>query len=335
MQKLLCPRNGVWDLTFSPDGDMLAGLGNLGGGGSLAPRTDTILCWTRSRGWEQTGIRHRGHQISSVVFHPSGRTLAYCGQPSYSANRHPETASDHLSGIRLYSLTSESQFDPDHLLTEPVDAPANAIGLWYQRLAFTPDGRTLLANRIEHEGFWPTHTRTAILHWHFTPIGDRWHAVNTSPERTVAEQGAALLGTRCVVFARNWGIHLSPLDPETTTPPSVPDVTSARLIATAPNRELIAVADMQQFWVWHLRESKPLATWPVSSHPSTLALSPDGRTLAAGDSEKTVTFWDTFTGSRGSMFDFGVGPIYSLAFAPDGFTLAVAGRHGLVVVDVE
>ena len=41
MRKLVCPRGGAARLTFSPDGDLLAGLGHA-----------RLYCWTRSHDWE-------------------------------------------------------------------------------------------------------------------------------------------------------------------------------------------------------------------------------------------------------------------------------------------
>ena len=50
---------------------------------------------------------------------------------------------------------------------------------------------------------------------------------------------------------------------------------------------------------------------------------------------KLARLGDARTGAAGSVRDFGVGPVTALAYAPDGLTLAVAGRNGAVVVDTE
>jgi WD40 repeat protein len=107
-------------------------------------------------------------------------------------------------------------------------------------------------------------------------------------------------------------------------------------VAAAPRGELVAAAEATRIRVWSLREPKPVAAWPLPP-PSGLALafSPDGRTLAAGHAGRTVALFDPLTGQCRAEYDFGVGPVHSLAYAPDGMTLAVAGRNGLVVVDAE
>jgi WD40 repeat protein len=68
---------------------------------------------------------------------------------------------------------------------------------------------------------------------------------------------------------------------------------------------------------------------------SSLALSPDGRTLALGGRDGSIRLVDT---SRGAVAGTlppeveGDGPIMSLAFDPDGGTLAVGLPHGRIAL---
>src|SRR5581483_11534234 len=59
-----------------------------------------------------------------------------------------------------------------------------------------------------------------------------------------------------------------------------------------------------------------------------LALSPDGQMLLAGGSPGTVEVYDVPTRSRRVAFDFEIGRVHGLAFAPDGCTFAAAGDEG-------
>ncbi len=56
-----------------------------------------------------------------------------------------------------------------------------------------------------------------------------------------------------------------------------------------------------------------------------LAYSPDGGLLAAGNSAGTTTVWDVRTGAVRHDFRGHIGPVRGLAFAPDGRTLATSG----------
>jgi RNA polymerase sigma factor (sigma-70 family) len=57
---------------------------------------------------------------------------------------------------------------------------------------------------------------------------------------------------------------------------------------------------------------------------SCVALSPDGKTCAQGDSDGTVTFWDADTGKQGASIKVRLPHVRAVAFSPDGKTLAVA-----------
>jgi WD40 repeat protein len=45
-----------------------------------------------------------------------------------------------------------------------------------------------------------------------------------------------------------------------------------------------------------------------------------------------VRLWDVATGKERTCFQWPIGRVYSLAYAPDGFRLAAGGDTGAVVV---
>jgi WD40 repeat protein len=68
---------------------------------------------------------------------------------------------------------------------------------------------------------------------------------------------------------------------------------------------------------------------PVSS----VAFSPDGRTLAAGDSDGTVIVWGLANPARpGHLLAAGAGSVSSVAFSPDGRTVAMGSFDGRVIL---
>jgi WD40 repeat protein len=63
---------------------------------------------------------------------------------------------------------------------------------------------------------------------------------------------------------------------------------------------------------------------------TSVAVSPDGQTLASGSSDQTVKLWDVATGKERATLRGHTKEVYALAFAPDGRTLASGGADGAV-----
>ena len=60
--------------------------------------------------------------------------------------------------------------------------------------------------------------------------------------------------------------------------------------------------------------------------------SPDGRHILTGAHDGALRVWDAADGSPVKSFDWQIGPVTAVAFAPDGLTCAAAGTNGRVVL---
>src|SRR5947209_5603369 len=69
-----------------------------------------------------------------------------------------------------------------------------------------------------------------------------------------------------------------------------------------------------------LRDTLKGHTWIVTS----VAFSPDGKTLASGRWDHTIKLWDAKTGKERATLKGHTSDVYSVAFSPDGKTLASA-----------
>jgi WD40 repeat protein len=80
-------------------------------------------------------------------------------------------------------------------------------------------------------------------------------------------------------------------------------------------------------YVYSLADGREVLAIPMSrGAPSSVAFSPDGLTVAAGD-HRTVRIWEVATGQAQRVLASHCGRVTSLAFSPDGGTLA-SGADG-------
>lgn len=82
---------------------------------------------------------------------------------------------------------------------------------------------------------------------------------------------------------------------------------------------------------------EPVRTWRSRTGPlRALGFSASGRLLVTGTGQGTCHYHDAQAGCELASFDWGIGPIHSVAFSPDGLTCAAGGEKGQIVVwDVE
>jgi WD40 repeat protein len=261
-----------------------------------------------TRASSTTGILH-GHTdaVESVAFDPRQDILA-----SGSADK----------TIRLWHVTAGTR--------APFGPPVHAAGPVFS-VAFSPDGRTLAAATFDQVEVWSVSTRRKLAHFNhsggrlitsvaFSPNG-RWLAMGTA-------DGAAIV----------W-------QPETRThwTRQVSASHQVKSVAFSPDGTLLATASGTHVSLWSVADHARVTTLPSPHVVTAVAFSPrpepDGRTRLAAASGASLRLWSLSSDpSRGPVAQpvSRRGPsqlLYSIAFSPDGHTVAAGGGGMAELID--
>jgi WD40 repeat protein len=103
----------------------------------------------------------------------------------------------------------------------------------------------------------------------------------------------------------------------------------------SPDGNSFAVARLSRLWVYDVLSRSRRHELRSRANFRVLAFHPNNRLLASNDTDSTVAFWDAHSGERLKQFDWDIGPVTTLAFAPDGLTCAAGGFQSFAVWDVD
>ena len=202
----------------------------------------------------------------------------------------------------------------------------------FHAIQVSPDGSQLVSSGDEFQR-WDLKTRELLRGQQLLPVGETSH--HTYPA-TAFGRG----GTRLAVCRKEWKdrgnesklfvVNLASEAVETNLSWFGHE---AKRLSFHPSLPLLAGTCGPALRVWNLESNAEVAALAVGKlHFLAAAFSPCGRHLVAVSKDKTARFWDAVTFAEAKTFDWEIGKLLDLAFAPDGSMAAVAGDAGKIAL---
>jgi WD40 repeat protein len=337
-------------VAFSPDGKMLAA-GTAGG---------PVKLWDRTTGQERT-ILAVNDGVHSLAFTPDSKTLAAgymhgqvavidlaTGRPRFALHAHRDTqvlVAVAPDGLRLATASSDSSIKLWNLATGQEEGRLIGHLRAVRALAFSPDGGTLASGSSGGTVMvWDTSARpeAAVI----DGMSEVVRTLGFTPDGKTLLTGGGGPGSDLdqPVYGevRMWDVASRG---ELATLQTAISDTITSLAYSADGQTLVAGVSRGAATgrpglvkVWDVATRKVRAVLKGHSGPVwSVAISPDGRTLATGEGDP-LTFtsqpgelklWDLATGQLRTTLTVEEGAVNSVAFSPDG-KLVAAGMTGKV-----
>ena len=283
----------IKSMAYAPGGRWLAAA--LGYGG--------LRIWNATTGEEARAPALEPYaDIEAIAFSPDGQRLAAATS----------------SGLRIWASSDWGHAAPA-LVAKAADGNYS--------VAFSPDGVTLATGSVM-KGALLWDVRTATIKW-ASETRDSISAVAFSPD------GVMLAAGHSYGEIKLWDVHTGALlrslraeglwQPATT----LAFFRDGRLAAGSYQRAGVTVWDTRSGSLLRSLQGTSSWLWPAG-HVWSIAISPDDKWIAAGNTDRSVRFWRTGSDAPArSIFGHGK-DVLAVAFSPDGAQLASGGADDIV-----
>ena len=281
----------VFSVAFSPDGKTLAS----------GDHDDTVKVWRVSTGRNLRTFKHR-ERVFSVAFSPDGKVLA----------------GGAWRGIKFWNVETGKEVS---VLKDRAKVRSGSI-------AFSPDGATLASASVDRFGgtsgkvtLWDVETgrNRTTLHGHAERISN----ISFSPDGATLASGLRSGAIKLWDIKTGKTIHTYSRE--------------GNLGVFSPDGKTLASAGWRGIELWEVGTHKNISSLKMlRTDIRCLAFSPDSQILA-WVREDQVKLWKHASGSLFGFIGLGIttlkghtDEVHSVAFSPDGATLASAGRDKTV-----
>jgi WD40 repeat protein len=302
----------IWQVAWSPDGKTLATLSSVKG---------VVKLWDVAHRKERATLQSDLGDSYSLAFTPDGKTLAV-GHHKNDAKAGPS------GGIALWDVATGKH---NGLLQH---TPPRGVA----RLVLAPDGKMIAAAESWKEGDGGAYQRGVTL-WdvasgkpHVSLADETTNALAFSPDGKVLTRSVYGIKDNQITAIE---IRRRDLAKEQDLPP-LPNTVSknpVNCLAFSADGLTLAGADFEgTIILWDMASATVRTTLKQEDlrRVSSLAISPDGKTLAAGVGDRPghdhepglIVLWDAASGKRRLTLTGHTNAVLSVAFSPDGKLLA-------------
>jgi RNA polymerase sigma factor (sigma-70 family) len=287
----------VSSVVYFPDGKTLVAGGHVGMIHDGEQSAGRVRVWDVATGKQLEQFYAQG--VAHVAVSPDGKTLAFAGVAD--------------GRISLWDVAGRNWL---------AQLPGRRGWGGNLPLAFSPDGKTLVAGGDPELAIWDVATRKVVRR--NIPEGEPVYKLAFSPD-------SRILAFSCVDLAP---LRLMEVATWKELPPFRGQRRDVKVAAFAPDgKSLARQEEDHSISLCDLASGKELRRFKGhTATVTTLAFSPSGRTLASGGADQTIRFWEVATGKELGQLWGHQDTVTSLTWKADGKSLASGSEDGTVVI---